>query len=143
MRRMQRRSSWWLAGIPIGLTINWWLAHFFSPSLDKQVLYTGVLLDVGGLGIAAASLMRLRSIFRPPRSLEGLDVTERTREEFYRERRRQRRAAGARDSAIRELAVGGFYVEMMGLGWIFLGLIFTSIPEEIAAGVKGILGLLD
>jgi hypothetical protein len=52
-----------------------------------------VLLDAGGLPEGTASLMRLRSlrIVRPPHSLEGLDVEERTREEFFRRRRRRRR----------------------------------------------------
>lgn len=130
---MERGSPWWLAAIPLGWIGAWVIAYGLAPSLDKQVLYAGVLLDAAGLATVGLSLIRLRSIFAPPRPLEGLDAEEQTREEFYRERRRQRRAEGARDSAIRELAMGGFYVEMMSLAWIFVGVIFSAIPEEIAA----------
>jgi hypothetical protein len=46
----------------------------------------------------------------------------------------QRRAAiDATQSKIESVAVGGLHLESMGLGWLLMGVVFTSIPSEIAS----------
>lgn len=46
------------------------------------------------------------------------------------ERRTENQQAARR---IEEMAVGGFHLEIVGLSWLVLGVIGTSIPDEIAA----------
>ena len=37
------------------------------------------------------------------------------------------------DELITEMAVGGIHLETVGLSWIILGVVATSIPDKIAA----------
>lgn len=37
------------------------------------------------------------------------------------------------ESKVDDYAVGGMSLEIVGLGWLFFGIIFASIPDEIAS----------
>jgi hypothetical protein len=57
------------------------------------------------------------------------------------QRESQQRQDGDKETAhmIEEVAVGGLHLESVGLIWLFLGVLATSIPDEIAAYVSKIL----
>lgn len=54
------------------------------------------------------------------------------REGMQRESHERQAADEKRDRQIEEVAIGGLHLEMVGLVWLFLGVLGTSIPDKIA-----------
>jgi len=54
------------------------------------------------------------------------------------QREAEDRAEAIRDvlRQLREVSAGGLYLQSIGLGWLFVGVLFTSLPNELAAFLK-------
>jgi hypothetical protein len=55
-----------------------------------------------------------------------------TREELGRESAVRQQEQQKASRTLEDLAVGGIHLEMMGFVWLLLGMLFTSVPEEVA-----------
>jgi len=57
------------------------------------------------------------------------------------QREAEDRAEAIRDvlRQLREVSAGGLRLQGIGLGWLFVGVLFTSLPNELAAFLKTLL----
>ena len=104
---------------------------FFAPSKLSRKNLIGRPLDPR-VALLEENLKRLRNELdaKEKKLMENLNTVRGVLEE-------ERAVKGNRSSRLsnqlEEFAVGGLHLEIIGLVWLFLGVLGTSIPDEIAA----------
>jgi len=104
-------------------------------------MFTGKARLIRGAGPGATVDQRIEVLEANLRSLEQ-EFDETTKElsgksaQLEREQRRERDERKAADDKtwhqIEEVAIGGLHLELVGLWWLALGVLGTSIPDELA-----------
>jgi uncharacterized small protein (DUF1192 family) len=127
-------SSRWLSAVPTPITAT---MRADAMAIDDADLRLEVSAAPNApldrrVALLEENVKRLRNEFyaKDKENMEKLSTLTGVIEE---ERRLREIEARRLSNQLEEFAVGGLHLEIIGLVWLFLGVLGTSIPDEIAA----------